>query len=141
MLSKLFGGGKPAPPRSIAGRQCFDLICAAREYFSIEKGWPLPANLAKDPVFIGRLMAMMDMLSEISGEFNLLKPNCRNLFSVIFGEPNAEHAANLMARGDSNRQLIQALVELEQELPGNANAKFVMLSRIGSPMVDAFQNK
>ena len=141
MFSKLFGGGKPSPPRSVAGRQCFDLICAAREYFSIEKGWPLPASLAKDPIFIGRLMAMMDMLSEKSGESNFLKPNCRGLFSVIFGEPNAEHAAQLMARGDSNPQLMQALVALEQELPGNSNAKFVMLSRIGSPMVDAFKKK
>jgi len=141
MLSKLFGGGKPSPPRSIAGGQCFSLICAAREYYRIEKGWPLPATLARDPVFVGRLMAMMDMLSEKSGESNLLKPNCRNLFSVIFGEPTAELAAQLMVGGDSNPQLIQALVALEQELPGNANAKSVMLSRIGLPMVDAFKSR
>ena len=139
MFSKLFGGGKPSPPRSVAGQQCFELICAAREYFSIEKGWPLPASLARDPIFVGRLLAMMDMLSEKSGESNLLKPNCRSLFSIIFGEPNAELAAQLMTRGDSNPQLMQALVELEEELPGNPNAKFVMLSRIGSPMVDAFK--
>ena len=141
MLSKLFKGSKPSPPKSVAGRQCFELICAAREYFSIEKGWPLPAMLAKDPVFVGRLLAMMDMLSQKSGESNLLKSNCRSLFSVIFGEPNAEFAAELMAHGDANPQLIQALVALEDELPGNSNAKFVMLSRIGSPMVDAFKQK
>ena len=97
--------------------------------------------LAKDPVFVGRLLAMMDMLSQKSGESNLLKSNCRSLFSVIFGEPNAEFAAELMAHGDANPQLIQALVALEDELPGNSNAKFVMLSRIGSPMVDAFKQK
>lgn len=141
MFSKLFRGGKPSPPRSVAGRQCFELICAAREYFSIEKGWPLPESLARDPVFIGRLLAMMDMLSEKSGESNLLRPNCRSLFSVIFGEPNAELAEQLMTRGDSNPQLMQALIELEEELPGNPNAKFVMLSRFGSPMLAALKSK
>ncbi len=140
MFSKLFRLGKPSPPSSAAGRQCYEVICAARDFFSLDKSWPLPASLAKDPVFIGRLLAMMDMLSEKTGESNLLKQNCRNLFSVIFGEPNAELAAQLMARGDSNPQLIQALVELQEELPGNPNAKFVMLSRIGSPMVDAFKS-
>ncbi len=141
MFSKLFRGGKPLPPNSVAGRQCFDLICSAREYFSLEKGWPLPESLAKDPVFIGRLLAMMDMLSEKSGESKVLKPNCTSLFSVIFGETNAQMAVQLMVRGDSNPQLMQALVELEQELPGNSNAKFVLLSRIGSPMVNAFKPK
>lgn len=141
MFSKLFKGIKPIPPKSIAGKQCFEVICAAREYFSIEKGWPLPLILAKDPVFIGRLLAMMDLLSAKSGESNLLKPNCRNLFSVIFGEVNAEFAAQLMLHGDANPKLMQALVDLENELPENPNAKFVMLSRIGSPMVDAFMQK
>ena len=141
MFAKLFGGGKPTAPRSIAGRQCFELICAAREYFSIEKGWPLPPRLARDPVFIGRLIAMMDMLSEKTGESSLLKANCRGLFTVIFGESAAELAVGLMARGESNPVLMEALTELEEELPGNPNAKFVMLSRIGSPMVDAFAAK
>ena len=139
MLSRLFGGGKPSPPNSVAGKQCFELVCAAREYFSIEKGWPLPASLARNSIFVGRLLAMMDMLSEKSGESITLKPNCRDLFSILFGEPNAELAAELMIRGESNPELMQALVELEEELPGNPNAKFVMLSRIGSPMVDAFR--
>ncbi len=49
--------------------------------------------------------------------------------------------SKLMTRGDSNPQLMQAFIELEEVLPGNCNAKFVMLSRIGSMMVDAFKNR
>lgn len=139
MLSMLWKGRKPAPPKSAAGRQCFTVICEVREYFSIKSGWPLPASLARDPIFVGRLMAMMDMLSEKTGESENLARNCEDLFITIFGDTYGPWATNLMRTGAENETLVNALEELEAELPGNSNAKYVMISRLGSPMVDAFK--
>lgn len=88
MFSRLFG---PKPPRSEAGRMCFDVVNQIRAKLGHSNRTPLPAALGENPEFVGILLGMMDIISIHSHESSLLQSNLQELFETLWGlESNSD---------------------------------------------------